>query len=199
MSQLGSSATGTTFSISGSFNQSQSSSFTTPANGCIIDNLNCIVGANGSASNARLYVWRTSDNVWVIRSGIFSLAVNANPGTITRTDLSGNTAVTGYPGLFIPDGVGLNFGVWVSSANYNWKAAPSGTSHIGTGGDGNYVDHGAAVGPGVLAAWINYHSCFTKIRRSGVWVTWPEQIRRSGAWSIPPIFVRRSGVWIQLQ
>lgn len=196
MAQLGNSSTGTTFSISGSFNQSQTQSYTTPSDGIIVDKLNCIAAANGSASTARLYIWRASDSVWLIRGTTFSLGTGI--GTVSSTNLSANGA-SGYPGLFIPGGVGVNFGIWVSSANYNWDAASTGLSHIGTGGDGNYVNHGTASGPGVLAAWCDYHSCLVKIRRGGVWVNQPLAVRRSGAWIYPKLSVRRSGAWVQLQ
>lgn len=198
MGQLGDSNTGTTFSISGSFDQSQGTGNGIPGTGIIIDSLHCIVAANGSASNARLYIWR-SDGVWVIRSGIFSLAAGS-ASQVTRTDLFGNLANTGYPGLFLPAGITVNIGVWVSSANYNWDADTVGTSRIGTGGDGNYVNHGNASGPGELAAWAIYHACNVAIRRSGAWKGNPLELRRSSAWlGSPPAKIRRSNAWTVIQ
>lgn len=197
MAQLGNSSPGTTFNIVGSFNQSEGGTYTVPSPGIMVDQLHVNAGANGASSTARCYVWRHSDGVWIVRSNTFTLTT-----TTTQQNPSGvnsNTAVTGWPAGFIPAGTVIDIGVWVSSANYNWIGGPSGGSRIGTGGDGNYVDHGAAVGPGELAAWIIYHNCLTKIRRSGAWVTWPMQVRRSGIWVVPPVKVRRSGVWVQVQ
>lgn len=194
MAVLGNQATGTTFSISSTFNQSQGATKTVPSPGIMVEDIQVRAAANGSASTARLYVWRDSDGKWLIRSGTFSLGTSLT--TVNRSDLSGNGV---WPGLFIPAGTVIRIGIWVSSGNYNWTGASSGTSRIGQGGDGDYVNHGDAVGPGELTAWVDYHNMLNKVRRSGAWVNWPIQVRRSGVWVVPPLKVRRSGAWTVIQ
>lgn len=151
MAQLGNQTLGFTFTISGTYDQSDSGGWTVPAGGILVSAIHVYAAANGSPATARLYVWNGSTNSWLVRSGQFSLGTAI--GWVSRTDLARN----GGSDLYIAGGTVMEFGLWVSGANYQYQGQGSGATYIGDGGDGNFHYRApAGSGMGYMGAYIDY-------------------------------------------
>lgn len=164
MATLGNSANGNFFNISGSYNQFAGGPYTVPDPGMYPTALSFYGQANGGSSTARNYLWldngsgRAGTTIYSGSSG-YTLGTTLQTWSQTSIALRGNPL--GYSDGYIPGGTQIWIGVWVNSASYQARGSgSSGTSDIGTGGDGSFVYHDV-LSPGgnsfgYLAAQVTY-------------------------------------------
>lgn len=196
MAQLGqSSGTGFTFTVAASWGDIAAGSFTMPAGGGVVTSINAFAGNNGTAQNARLYVWQDSAGIpgtWLVRgSALFNLGAL---GWQSQSSLAGNSS------LYIAGGTKIWIGIYCagSTEQVGANAGAGGGTELGNTADGNWSDHGAA-GLGQMGAYIVYTpGGVAHVRRTGVWSAGVQpKIRRTGAWTgATNTAARRTGAWV---
>lgn len=158
MATLGSSTTGFTFTVAGSFGDVAGGPWTVPSPGIFVSNINVYAGNNGSSSTDRLYVWQDS-------AGIPGAAILHSAGTFsmggtrawqTRSDIAVNAGHLTSDG-YIPAGTKIWIGIFASTGILAVEGAGSGTTELGHTNDGDWSDQGpAGGGMGVLGAYVTY-------------------------------------------
>lgn len=156
MATLGqSTGTGFTFTVASTFGDIAAGSFTMPAGGGVVTNINAFAGNNGTAQNARCYVWQDSAGIpgaWLVRgSALFSLGAL---GWQTQSSLASNTGISGQ---YIPGGTVLWIGIFCAAGTeqIGANAGSGGGTELGNTADGNWSDHGPA-SLGQMGAYITY-------------------------------------------
>lgn len=166
MATLGQSSTSFSFTVFGSFDQFAGGTsvgyYTVPNPGIYPTNLEVYArSASGSATTARNYVWLDSSSL--PGTAVYSNSSTYSLGTSlawqgNNVSLAYRNNATGFSDGYIPGGTKIWLGIWASNANYEVRGDGSNLSELGTGGDGNWVQHGAAGGGfGGLAAILTYN------------------------------------------
>jgi hypothetical protein len=191
-----STGTGSVFTVSSTFGDIAGGGFTMPAGGGVVTGISVYAGNNGTAQNARLYVWKDSAGIpglWIIQSTLFAFG---GLGWLTGTGLSSGNGVTGQ---YIPGGTVIWVGLYCAAGTeqIGANAASGGGTRLGNTADGSWSDHGAA-SLGQMGAYITYTpGGVAHVRRGGVWSAGVQpKVSRSGVRvGASNIQVRRSGVW----
>ena len=158
MATLGSTTTGFTFTISGSFGCAAGGLYTVPSPGIFVDDINVYAGNNGSASTDRLCIWQDSAGragARLLHSHTFRMGSTRTWQTRPGSDLlvdAGHLSSDGY----LPAGAKIWIGIYASTGILAYEGASSGTTDLGNTADGDFSYHDVAAGFGVLAAYIHY-------------------------------------------
>lgn len=160
MATIGSSTTGFTFTVSGSWNQFAGGSYTVPDPGIYPTALEWHGHNSSGSTTARNYLWLdngSNEPGTTVYSGSAGYTLTTTDQWWSQSSIAYRNNATGFADGYIPGGTKVWIGAWVSSAAYVVDGTSTGTSTLGTGGDGNYVFHDYTAGFGVMASILTFN------------------------------------------